>query len=112
MDDAQQLLLWRWSTIVQLTSLAMATAFFALLARASRRPELRSWMRAWLANFFALAVTSCDWVLQPVALFPLFSGRGPRGEGGLRGVADAGRVADDSPYRALVLHQADCDRRG
>jgi diguanylate cyclase (GGDEF)-like protein len=73
MDDAQQLLLWRWSTIVQLTSLAIATAFFALLARASRRPELRSWMRAWLANFLALAVTSIYWVLQPELLFPLVS---------------------------------------
>ena len=73
MDDAQQLLLWRWSTIVQLISLAMATAFFALLARAGRGPELRSWMRAWLANFLALSVTSAYWVLQPAALFPLFS---------------------------------------
>lgn len=73
MDEAQQLLLWRWSTIVQLTSLAMATAFFALPARASRRPELRSWMRAWLANFFALLITSAYWVLQPASLFPLVS---------------------------------------
>ena len=73
MDDPQQLLLWRWSTIVQLISLAMATAFFALLARASRRAELRSWMRAWLANFLALVVTSLYWVLQPASLFPLFS---------------------------------------
>ena len=73
MDEAQQLLLWRWSTIVQLTSLAMATAFFALLARASRRGELRSWTRAWLANFLALMVTSIYWVLQPVTLFPLVS---------------------------------------
>ena len=73
MDDAQQLLLWRWSTSVQLTSLAMATAFFALLAGASRRPELRSWTRAWFANFLALAVTSVYWVLQPASLFPLIS---------------------------------------
>ncbi len=34
-----------------------------------------------------------------------------RGEGGLRRVADAGRVADDAPRRALVHHQADCDGR-
>ena len=67
MDDAQQLLLWRWSTIVQVTSLAMAAAFLALLARASRRPELRSWAWAWFANFLALAVTSMYWLLQPVA---------------------------------------------
>ena len=111
MDDAQQLLLWRWSTIVQLTSLAMATAFFALLAHASRRPELRSWARAWFANFLALAVTSVYWVLQPASLFPLVQPAVPRGEGGLRGVADAGRVADDAPRRALVHHQTDCGRR-
>lgn len=73
MGEAEQLLLWRWSTIVQLTSLAMATAFFALLARASRRGELRSWTRAWLANFLALTVTSVYWALQPVTLFPLVS---------------------------------------
>jgi diguanylate cyclase (GGDEF)-like protein len=66
MDDAQQLLLWRWSTIVQLTSLAMATAFLALFARASRRPELRSWAWAWFANFCAIAVTSMYWLIQPV----------------------------------------------
>lgn len=71
MTDAEQLLLWRWSTIVQVTSLAMATAFFALLARASRRPELHSWTWAWFANFLALAVTSMFWLLQPVAPVPL-----------------------------------------
>lgn len=69
MDDAQQILLWRWSTIVQVTSLAMATAFLALLARASRRPELRSWAWAWFANFLALAVTSMYWLLQPAPLW-------------------------------------------
>ena len=71
MDEAQQLLLWRWSTLVQLTSLAMATAFFALLARASRRGELRSWTRAWFANFLALLVTAAYWTLQPESLFPV-----------------------------------------
>jgi diguanylate cyclase (GGDEF)-like protein len=73
MNEAEQLLLWRWSTIVQLTSLAMAAAFFALLARTGRRSELRSWARAWCANFVALLVTSVYWVLQPQALFPLVS---------------------------------------
>ncbi len=73
MEDAQQLLLWRWSTLVQLTSLAMAAAFFALLARESRRAELHSWKRAWLANFLALFVTSVYWLLQPQSLFPLIS---------------------------------------
>ena len=73
MGEAEQLLLWRWSTIFQLTSLAMATAFFALLARASRRNELRSWTRAWFANFLALSVTSVSSVLLPASLFPLVS---------------------------------------
>jgi hypothetical protein len=50
MDEAQQLLLWRWSTIVQLSSVAMAAAFFALLARINRRPELTWWARAWAFN--------------------------------------------------------------
>ena len=71
MTEAEQLLLWRWSTIVQVTSLAMATAFFALLARASRRPELHSWAWAWFANFFALAVTSMYWLIQPVTPVPV-----------------------------------------
>jgi diguanylate cyclase (GGDEF)-like protein len=73
MTEAEQLLLWRWSTIVQLTSLAMAAAFFALLARNSGRSELRSWARAWFANFLALTVTSVYWTLQPEAVFPLVS---------------------------------------
>jgi uncharacterized membrane protein SirB2 len=68
MDEAQQLLLWRWSTIAQVTSLAMAAAFFALLARLNRRAELRSWARAWSANLLALVVTYLYWQFQPVAL--------------------------------------------
>src|SRR5688572_9509487 len=71
MDEAQQLLLWRWSTIVQLTSLAMVSAFFALLAHANPRPELRWWTRAWSANLLALVATSLYWLLQSATLFPL-----------------------------------------
>lgn len=71
MDDAQQLLLWRWSTIVQMSSMAMVAAFFALLARANPRPELRWWKRAWLANLVALTVTAIYWVAQTDAGFPL-----------------------------------------
>ncbi len=73
MGEAETLLLWRWSTIVQLTSLAMAAAFFALLSRRSRRAELHSWARAWLANFVALAVTAIYWLLQIEATFPLIA---------------------------------------
>jgi diguanylate cyclase (GGDEF)-like protein len=71
MDEAQQLLLWRWSTIVQLTSLAMVSAFFALLARANPRPELRWWARAWTANLIALFATSAYWLLQSAPMFPV-----------------------------------------
>jgi diguanylate cyclase (GGDEF)-like protein len=70
MDESQQLLLWRWSTIVQLTSLAMVSAFFALLAHANPRPELRWWARAWTANLLALVATSIYWLSQSDALFP------------------------------------------
>ena len=73
MDEAQQLLLWRWSTIVQLTSLAMVSAFFALLGHANPRPELRWWTRAWTANLLALVATSFYWLLQSAALFPLIA---------------------------------------
>ena len=73
MDEAQQLLLWRWSTIVQLTSLAMIAAFFALLAHANPRPELRWWARAWTANLIALVATSIHWLLQSDPLFPLIA---------------------------------------
>ena len=70
MDETQQLLLWRWSTIVQLTSLAMVAAFFALLAHANPRPELRWWARAWTANLLALAATTIYWLVQSDAAFP------------------------------------------
>jgi diguanylate cyclase (GGDEF)-like protein len=73
MDDAQQLLLWRWSTIVQLSSVAMAAAFFALLARTNRRPELQWWARAWAFNLLAILVTSLFWALQSAAWLPIVS---------------------------------------
>ena len=71
MDETQALLLWRWSTLLQLTSLAMVTAFFGLLARANPRPELRWWTRAWAANLVALGVTALWWLLQSASLFPI-----------------------------------------
>ena len=63
--DQQQLLLWQWSSAVQVTSLAMIAAFFALLARFNPRAELRWWKLAWLANLFALSVTLAYWYFQP-----------------------------------------------
>ena len=71
MDAGQELLLWRWSTIVQLTSLTMVAAFFVVLARLNRRPELVWWARAWTANLTALTATSIFWLLQTDRLFPV-----------------------------------------
>ena len=68
--DETQLLLWRWSTILQLSSLAMVSAFFVLLARANPRAELRWWARAWAANLVALAATSIHWMRQSDPVFP------------------------------------------
>src|SRR5678815_3367516 len=73
MDETEALLLWRWSTMLQLTSLAMVSAFFALLARANPRPELRWWTKAWAANLVALGVTALWWVLQSRPLFPIIT---------------------------------------
>lgn len=74
MDERQQLLLWQWSTAAQMTSLAMIATFFVLLARSSRRGELRWWAFAWSANLFALVVTLVFWNLQPASLVPLVTG--------------------------------------
>jgi diguanylate cyclase (GGDEF)-like protein len=71
MDEAQQLLLWRWSTIVQVSSLAMIAAFFALLSRTNRRAELRWWARAWSFNLVAILLTSFFWVTQSAPLLPV-----------------------------------------
>ena len=56
-----ELLLWRWSTALQITSLVIITAFFAALARSTPRDELRWWLRAWFANLAALSVTLAFW---------------------------------------------------
>ncbi|HUR81799.1 MAG TPA: diguanylate cyclase [Thermoanaerobaculia bacterium] len=60
-----ELLLWRWSTTAQIASALMIAVFFAVLVRSVRRVELRPWVRAWLANLGALAVTSIFWLAQP-----------------------------------------------
>jgi len=73
MNEQQQLLLWQWSTAVQVTSLAMIATFYALLARSDRRAEHRWWACAWAMNLVALTVTLAFWYFQPVALFALVS---------------------------------------
>jgi len=57
--------LWRWSTVVQFTSLLMVAGFFLVLGRTYRRAEVRSWVLAWLANAVALGVTAYFWLVQP-----------------------------------------------
>jgi diguanylate cyclase (GGDEF)-like protein len=67
-----ELILWRWSTTVQLSSLAIIAVFFAVLARSVRSAELRWWVLAWCANFFAIAIALSYWYLQPPAwTFPI-----------------------------------------
>ena len=60
-----ELMLWRWSTTVQLSSLAIIAVFFAVLSRSVRSAELRWWVLAWCANFVALGITLGYWYLQP-----------------------------------------------
>ncbi len=70
-----ELLLWRWSTLVQLTSDLMIAVFFVALVRSVGRSELRDWVGAWGLNFVALAITIAYWLLQPgPAWFPLIAG--------------------------------------
>jgi diguanylate cyclase (GGDEF)-like protein len=56
-----ELVLWRWSTALQITSLVIITAFFAALVRSTPRDELRWWLRAWMANLVALSITLAFW---------------------------------------------------
>ena len=60
-----ELLLWRWSTSVQVTSLVMITIFFWMLGRSIRTAALRWWVRAWVWNLVALAITLFFWFFQP-----------------------------------------------
>jgi len=62
---SEDLLLWRWSTSVQVTSLVMITVFFCMLGRHIRTAALRWWVRAWLFNLAALAITSVFWFVRP-----------------------------------------------
>lgn len=60
-----ELLLWRWSTAVQVSSLVTIALFFFALQRSVRLDAVRSWARAWTCNLAALAVTLAYWYLQP-----------------------------------------------
>src|SRR6476660_9078760 len=65
----EELLLWRWSTLVQITSAWMLMVFFIVVRRSTGRRELDAWMWAWIANGVALAVSCVYWLLQPPAQF-------------------------------------------
>lgn len=60
-----ELLLWRWSTAVQIASALMVAVFFTAFAASVRTIEVRWWMRAWLANLAALGVTLFFWYFAP-----------------------------------------------
>lgn len=57
--------LWRWSTAVQMSSALLISLFFLVLWRSTHRAELRVWVAAWHANFFALSAMMVYW-LRPV----------------------------------------------
>lgn len=56
-----ELMLWQWSTSVQVTSLLMIAAFFAVLSRSLRGPETGYWIAAWTLNFVSLASALSFW---------------------------------------------------
>jgi diguanylate cyclase (GGDEF)-like protein len=66
-----ELLLWRWSTAVQVVSALMVAVFFVAFAASVRSGEVRWWTRAWLANLAALGVTLFFWYFQPDRFSPL-----------------------------------------
>lgn len=60
-----ELLLYRWSTGVQVASAILIAAFFLFLTRTVPRAEARPWAWGWVANLCALAVTVTFWILRP-----------------------------------------------
>jgi diguanylate cyclase (GGDEF)-like protein len=87
-----ELLLWRWSTVVQVTSAVMIAVFWVVLARSDPRAELRWWVRAWTANLIALGLTVSYWYLEiPSAVVPL---------------AFAGYLAGKTTFLLLLLQGA------
>ncbi|HSP34600.1 MAG TPA: GGDEF domain-containing protein [Thermoanaerobaculia bacterium] len=70
-EHPMELLLWRWSTALQIASALMIAVFFTAFAASVRTAEQRWWMRAWLANLFAIAVTIFHWYFEPQTLSPV-----------------------------------------
>ncbi len=69
--------LWRWSTAVQITSALLIALFFVVLARSTRRAELRVWVAAWGANLGALIATLVYWMPPAQSESLLFTARFP-----------------------------------
>lgn len=65
MESSTELLLWQWSSAVQISSTLLIALFFLVYGRSAQRPELRWWVAAWLANGAALSVTWAFWMLAP-----------------------------------------------
>lgn len=57
--------LFRWSTVVQLSSLILIAAFFVALARSTPAANLRWWIAGWVCNVVALTVSVSYWFVQP-----------------------------------------------
>ena len=57
-----ELMLWRWSTAVQVTSCLIVMLFFAVFARTARTPDVLAWRRAWMMNATALGLTAGFWL--------------------------------------------------
>jgi diguanylate cyclase (GGDEF)-like protein len=57
----EEVLLWRWSTTVQVTSAVVLAIFMVGFARAVGRPDTRWWAAAFVANLGAMAVTTIYW---------------------------------------------------
>ena len=68
-----ELLLWRWSTSAQTASALMIAIFVIVLSRSVRRPEVQTWVNAWLANLVALLVTSILWLSQSPSAAAFFA---------------------------------------
>ena len=66
----EELLLWRWSTTVQITSAVVLAIFMVGFARAVGRPDTRWWAGAYAANLGAMAVTVLYWYGVPPELVP------------------------------------------
>lgn len=64
-----ELLLWRWSTAVQITSALTIAVFFVVYGRDLSQPGFKLWVKAWVANGIALATTWLYWMIQPDGRF-------------------------------------------